>query len=215
MQIPLYASNGVYILIHSLIVFSAYELYANPTTDEPTETEVGSDEVRLSMAERFKSAFSHPDVKVHFVGAWYALFTLSSQTPLFYSQEFRDTVSSIGAVRGKYILPRTIDGMKHVCFFRHALALDERRVKFLPEYACGGKSENPLIVNYESPDEISRTVGDGFDKDDIPSLKNEGSQIQVDNTGAVNRLQDRTVTATTGKRPHTMEVWFAGTHSDM
>lgn len=28
--------------------------------------------------------------------------------------------------------------MKHVCAFRHALALDEWRVKFLPEYANGG-----------------------------------------------------------------------------
>jgi hypothetical protein len=29
--------------------------------------------------------------------------------------------------------------MKHVCFFRHALALDELRVKFLPEYVNGGE----------------------------------------------------------------------------
>lgn len=36
------------------------------------------------------------------------------------------------------MLPGTTDGMSHVCFFRHALALDERRVKFLPEYAYGG-----------------------------------------------------------------------------
>lgn len=35
-------------------------------------------------------------------------------------------------------LPDTTTGMKHVCIFRHALALDERRVKFLPEYAYGG-----------------------------------------------------------------------------
>ena len=28
--------------------------------------------------------------------------------------------------------------MKHVCVFRHALALDECRVKFLPEYVNGG-----------------------------------------------------------------------------
>ena len=27
--------------------------------------------------------------------------------------------------------------MGHVCVFRHALALDELRVKFLPEYAYG------------------------------------------------------------------------------
>ena len=50
----------------------------------------------------------------------------------------RDTVSSVGIVRGKQLLPGTADGMQHVCYFRHALALDERRVKFLPEYAYGG-----------------------------------------------------------------------------
>jgi hypothetical protein len=41
------------------------------------------------------------------------------------------------------MLPRTIEGMKHVCYFRHALALDERRVKFLPEYAYGGTAMPP------------------------------------------------------------------------
>ncbi|RXW12284.1 hypothetical protein EST38_g13570 [Candolleomyces aberdarensis] len=33
--------------------------------------------------------------------------------------------------------------MTHVCYFRHALALDERRVKFLPEYAWGGTTLRP------------------------------------------------------------------------
>lgn len=51
----------------------------------------------------------------------------------------RDTVSSVGIVRDK-VLPGTTSGMKHVTFFRHALALDERRVKFLPEYAHEGSS---------------------------------------------------------------------------
>jgi len=37
--------------------------------------------------------------------------------------------------------PGTVKGMKHVCYFRHALALDERRVKFLPEYAYGGSAK--------------------------------------------------------------------------
>ena len=36
------------------------------------------------------------------------------------------------------MLPETASGMLHVCAFRHALALDELRVKFLPEYAFGG-----------------------------------------------------------------------------
>ncbi|KAJ2914830.1 hypothetical protein MD484_g5576, partial [Candolleomyces efflorescens] len=72
----------------------------------------------ISMAERFKLAFSRKDVKVHFVGVW-------------------DTVSSVGGESADEVLPGTTDGMTHVCYFRHALALDERRVKFLPEYACG------------------------------------------------------------------------------
>ena len=61
-------------------------------------------------------------------------------------RDIRDTVSSIGITRGKSMLPGTVNGMTHVCYFRHALALDERRVKFLPEYAYGGsaKPSNPI-----------------------------------------------------------------------
>ena len=51
-------------------------------------------------------------------------------------EHHRDTVSSIGIIRGKN-LPGTVSP-EHICYFRHALALDERRVKFLPEYARGG-----------------------------------------------------------------------------
>ncbi|KIK56257.1 hypothetical protein GYMLUDRAFT_1016443 [Collybiopsis luxurians FD-317 M1] len=72
------------------------------------------------LVKNFKKTFCR-EVKVHFVGVW-------------------DTVSSIGIVRPREMLPGTTDGMKHVCYFRHALALDERRVKFLPEYAHGGQS---------------------------------------------------------------------------
>ena len=49
-------------------------------------------------------------------------------------------MSSIGVVRGPS-LAETVNGMKHVCVFRHALALDECRVKFLPEYVNQGFSE--------------------------------------------------------------------------
>ena len=55
-----------------------------------------------------------------------------------YSSLHRDTVSSVGIVRGKPF-PLT-DSAEHVCFFRHSLALDERRVKFLPEYVYGGSA---------------------------------------------------------------------------
>ncbi|KAG1735439.1 hypothetical protein EDB19DRAFT_1612168, partial [Suillus lakei] len=48
----------------------------------------------------------------------------------------RDTVSSVGVNKTKN-LPST-DTCDHVCYFRQALALDERRVKFLPEYVYWG-----------------------------------------------------------------------------
>lgn len=53
---------------------------------------------------------------------------------------YRDTVSSVGFLRPKKMLPRIVDCCDHVCYFRHALALDERRVKFLPEYIHEGSS---------------------------------------------------------------------------
>ena len=82
------------------------------------------------------------------------------------------------------MLPRTVDGMTHVCFFRHALALDERRVKFLPEYAYGGQSLNPDASVFPQPQE--KAVSDSH-------------------VGKKSSPQ----------RPQTLEVWFAGTHSDM
>ncbi|EED84912.1 predicted protein [Postia placenta Mad-698-R] len=80
-------------------------------------------------ASVFKKAFSRDGVKVHFVGVW-------------------DTVSSIGVFRSSKDLPKT-HTTDHVCYFRHALALDERRVKYSPEDVCrsayirAGRSEGP------------------------------------------------------------------------
>jgi hypothetical protein len=99
------------------------------------------------------------------------------------------------------MLPGTVDGMKHVCYFRHALALDEQRVKFLPEYAYGGTSlsrmkDDNRIINHESPDKE-----EGDDEGKLPPTKdNDRPQVRKKSTG---------------EQPQTMEVWFAGTHSDM
>jgi hypothetical protein len=47
-------------------------------------------------------------------------------------------VSSIGIFR---MGPSTLPGnISDICFYRHALALDERRVKFLPDYAANSVS---------------------------------------------------------------------------
>ncbi|EDR04472.1 uncharacterized protein LACBIDRAFT_304572 [Laccaria bicolor S238N-H82] len=143
----------------------AYELYADPKSDDEElspVTQAGSPpekKLKSSAAERFKRTFSNK-VRVHFVGAW-------------------DTVSSIGIAREKKMLLGTVDRMKHVCFFRHALALDERRVKFLPEYAYGGS------VTGETTQYISPSDG-------------------VDHSKGMDKVH-----------PQTLEVWFAGTHSDI
>uniref|UniRef100_A0A0W0GDD2 Putative WD40 repeat-like protein n=2 Tax=Moniliophthora roreri TaxID=221103 RepID=A0A0W0GDD2_MONRR len=115
---------------------------------ETTESSQGKKVIPDEDAETFKRTFCRSNVKVHFVGVW-------------------DTVSSLGFAR-KEGLPLTTDGMTHVCTFRHALALDERRVKFLPEFARGGAG--PRTNETEAP---------------------------------------RSGT------PHTKEVWFIGTHSDI
>ncbi|QRV93513.1 hypothetical protein RhiJN_21531 [Ceratobasidium sp. AG-Ba] len=62
---------------------------------------------------QFKAAFCRDKVKIHFVGVW-------------------DTVASVGVLTRK-VFPLT-DECGHVTYFCHALALDECRVKFLPEY---------------------------------------------------------------------------------
>ncbi|PPQ76460.1 hypothetical protein CVT26_012896 [Gymnopilus dilepis] len=154
----------------------AYELYADPRSDEKTRWGIGESGRRqkTSMAEHFKRAFSRKDVKVHFVGAW-------------------DTVSSIGIARGKRLLPYTIDGMEHVCYFRLALALDERRVKFLPEYAYGGSTLAPTLEESEDGGEQIK---------EFP----ERGKASACSSGAE---------ASKRRRPQIKEVWFAGTHSDI
>jgi len=119
------------------------------------------------------------------------------------------------------MLPGTVDGMKHVCYFRHALALDEQRVKFLPEYAYGGrslphgaegKSKNASPVDHKplhkdnSPP--SRNTDDPM-ADDEPS----DDRTLIENEA----LHDRSQARMKSKEncPQTIEVWFAGTHSDM
>ncbi|KAJ7097685.1 hypothetical protein C8R44DRAFT_643151, partial [Mycena epipterygia] len=64
---------------------------------------------------KFKGTFSR-DTGVHFLGAW-------------------ESVTSTG-LSWREPLPE-MTSCDHICFFRHALAMDEHRVKFLPFYVNG------------------------------------------------------------------------------
>ncbi|KAF8554224.1 hypothetical protein OG21DRAFT_1412956 [Imleria badia] len=83
----------------------AYEYYE---TIRSRKSKIGQ------IAKEFKSTFCWTGMRVHFIGVW-------------------DTVSSVWLRRGEKFLSKS-SSAAHACHFRHALALDERRVKFIPEY---------------------------------------------------------------------------------
>ena len=106
-----------------------------------------------------------------------------------FSKNVRDTVLLDPINNVNKLLPRTNDGMRHVCYFRHALALDERRVMFLPLYAYGDSTGPPVT---------------SFSEETIPSK--EPSKISQGSAANLNSMINH---------PHTLEVWFAGTHFEM
>ena len=99
------------------------------------------------------------------------------------------------------MLPQTIDGMKHVCFFRHALALDERRARFLPEYAYGGSATNPDNKNPSSVKHGSSEWGNN------PPTRNGEEPTKATSPSYEDKVRV--------KHPQTLEVWFPGAHTDM
>ncbi|RXW20413.1 hypothetical protein EST38_g5445 [Candolleomyces aberdarensis] len=96
----------------------AYELYSKDIKDS----------LNRPFADQFRKTFCRTVEMIHFVGVW-------------------DTVSSVGVVRDNTsTLPLTNEN-DHICFFRHALALDEERVKFLPEYVRKTRSAPEATVS--------------------------------------------------------------------
>ncbi|KAI0311851.1 hypothetical protein OF83DRAFT_1287291 [Amylostereum chailletii] len=151
------------------------------------------------MAKHFREVFSRV-VNIHFIGAW-------------------DTVSSVGTVRDKS-LPGTTDGMHQACYFRHAMALDERRVKFLPEYAYGGTSLSAAEQGEQPSADVAQRPADAPNTID-ETAEAVTSAVDVEATGEVipagkttGKTTDETASAT-NRYIHTKEVWFAGTHSDI
>ncbi|KIJ05354.1 hypothetical protein PAXINDRAFT_93587 [Paxillus involutus ATCC 200175] len=130
------------------------------------------------MASAFKRTFCWKDMKVHFVGVW-------------------DTVSSVGLVKEDASLSSS-SSADHACHFRHALALDERRVKFLPEYF--------------------REMNTVTDDKKAASAQKQKSKY-IDEKGAsdkqASQLKGAFGNSTASKASNIKEVWFAGSHSDV
>ncbi|EIW85619.1 hypothetical protein CONPUDRAFT_47217, partial [Coniophora puteana RWD-64-598 SS2] len=136
---------------------------------EPWRSGNKAREAHLERAQTFKRTFCR-DVPIHFVGVW-------------------DTVSSVGLVRGEPF-PYTTR-CQHICYFRHALALDERRVKFLPEYVYGGAG---YIRDQHNMYKMRR-----------PQRGKQHNQTALEHASH----------GDSHDVPHVKEVWFAGCHSDV
>ncbi|KZP29585.1 hypothetical protein FIBSPDRAFT_816052 [Athelia psychrophila] len=108
------------------------------------------------IANRFKDTFSMKGVRVHFLGVW-------------------DTVSSVGLV-GNKILPMT-DEWRHINIFRHALALDERRVKFIPE--CIMRKDHRHIDFDKEYTKVETPSGDKIDVRRLKEVWFAGSHSDV------------------------------------
>ena len=106
------------------------------------------DEAGRTLSSQFKETFSIC-VRVKFLGVWYVIRP-TDQSSISFASSHRDTVDSTG------LFPKHLPlsgSNTAIDFFRHALALDERRVKFIPSFWTG---ETPTAKQLNSGEEIER-----------------------------------------------------------
>ena len=82
------------------------------------------------QSTKFKTDFSI-DVEIEFVGVWYTPFFPPAMCLCPSNSCCRDTVCSVGVI--PHPLPFTKSNSA-IHYFRHAIALDEHRAKFQPNY---------------------------------------------------------------------------------
>ena len=95
-----------------------------------------SEEEQLQLRKSSKKRFATMSIYISLVYGTHDFYEFCGAVP---HRFLRDTVSSVGAFRNKYY--PGAEQADNICFFRHALALDERRVKFLPEYVVAEKKD--------------------------------------------------------------------------
>ena len=104
-----------------------------------------SEEEQLQLRKSSKKRFVTMSIYISLVFGTHDFCDFCAAGP---QRCLRDTVSSVGAFRNKYY--PGAERADNICFFRHALALDERRVKFLPEYVVA-KKEDFLPGEFDRP----------------------------------------------------------------
>ncbi|KAI0800499.1 hypothetical protein C8Q74DRAFT_1191585 [Fomes fomentarius] len=146
-----------------------------------------NDELGWAQSTAFKKAFSI-DVDIDFIGVW-------------------DTVASVGIV--PHTLPFTRSNTA-VRVFRHALALDEHRVRFKPA----------LYIRPKPEDAALGTQPGDMPKNDVTYATRDGSEESVKKKRVKQKtLMQRFESEEGDSHAHgetdVLEVWFAGCHCDV
>ena len=152
------------------------------------------DEEGLKLSMQFKRTFS-VDVKIQFLGVWYVIPPIDQFSA---SCLFRDTVQSVGLIPKHLPFSGSNNAIVH---FRHALSLDEHRVKFIPFFCTGGKpKQDPTDTKASHPDD---PVGHDRRHQMERRQHSEGSQAEE---------YENQVNTLTGPDSDVEEVFFAGAH---
>ncbi|KAJ7118622.1 hypothetical protein C8R43DRAFT_901207 [Mycena crocata] len=141
----------------------------------------------LGAAVNFKTTFSQ-SVKIHFIGAW-------------------DTgVSSVGLAHSRRHHP-----LPSACIFRHALAIDECRVRFLPAVSTGALYGPPPKVAQIGANDQRESASTETKISIIPKLPSlKGIPEMFRKPGRASETSGATI-----ETGNIKEVWFAGKHAQV
>ncbi|KAJ6487760.1 hypothetical protein C8R45DRAFT_1213793 [Mycena sanguinolenta] len=143
-------------------------------------------ESALREAGIFKTTFAR-SIKIHFVGVW-------------------DTLPPSGTLQTRW-LPSSPEG---VCIFRHALALDECKLGYLPATA-----PSPLTQLQSSPKEDGIPVTQTKTRTDVEKESEKRTRAIPNKLFPGLVETGHHISPLTTDIPNIKEVWFPGTHVDM
>ncbi|KAF8552930.1 hypothetical protein OG21DRAFT_1325093 [Imleria badia] len=155
---------GLITMAREKLIGTAYDHYEAIRSGKPKARQI---------AKVFKKTFCWKDMRVHLIGVW-------------------ESVLSVGLPRDGFL--STSSSALQARHFRHALALDELRVNFMPEYFH----------------EMNSHTDDGKSKYIVtsPDIEHTGEFNVSDNSSDLCGVKKE-------KTTDIKEVWFAGSHSDV
>ncbi|EJD04194.1 uncharacterized protein FOMMEDRAFT_167433 [Fomitiporia mediterranea MF3/22] len=140
----------------------------------------------------FKKTFS-TDVDIDFLGVW-------------------DTVASVGIVGKELPFVGTNSSIR---VFRHALSLDEHRVKFMPNFYHHSPDSDPKSAETAGSEAIT-AVPKTFSSPDQGAVKvNKPKAKKMGKHRSESEMFEATVNAQSGVDTDVLEVFFAGCHCDI